>query len=245
MTSSTAPATRTAPPILLVPGYWLGGWVWDRVVARLHELGRRAEAVTLPGLAPDADRAGVRFADHVACVTDRVRALGGPVVLVAHSGAGAVATAVADRLPEALARIVYVDSGPVSSGTVPRPDLAPADVEVPFPGLDALAAQGVSSDGLTADDCRELTARAIPHPAGACREPVVLHDPRRNAVPVTLVCCSMPAAVARELMASGAPMFAALNDLDDLATVDLPTGHWPMLSRPDDLADLIAGVRAR
>jgi hypothetical protein len=38
------------------------------------------------------------------------------------------------------------------------------------------------------------------------------------------------------------PMFAALNDLTDLTLVDLPTGHWPMLSRPDDLADLIAAL---
>ena len=60
MSTPTAPAT---PPILLVPGYWLGGWAWDRVVARLQELGRYAEAITLPGLAPGADRAGVNFAD--------------------------------------------------------------------------------------------------------------------------------------------------------------------------------------
>lgn len=242
MTSSTVP---TAPPILLVPGYWLGGWAWDRVVARLAGLGRHAEAITLPGLDPDSDRAGVRLADHVACVTDRVRALGDPVVLVAHSGAGAVATAVADQVPDALARIVYVDSGPVASGTVPRPELTPSDTELPFPGLDALAAQGASSDGLTDHDREEMAARAVPHPAGACREPVVLHDPRRNAVPVTLVCCSMPAATVRELTAAGHPMFAALADLTDVTTTDLPTGHWPMLSRPEDLADVIAEAQAR
>ncbi len=234
------------PPILLVPGYWLGAWAWSAVAARLAEHGYRAEAVTLPGLeSAGASRASVTFADHVACVAERVRAIGTPVVLVAHSGAGAIATAVADRMPEALARIIYVDSGPVADGTIPRPDLADDATELPFPGLDALAVQGASIDGLTEADRVEFTARAVPHPAGACREPVVLNDPRRNSVAATAVCCSLSGAVMRELAASGDPMFAPVDDLADLTVVDLPTGHWPMLSRPDDLADLIAAEADR
>ena len=49
-----------------------------------------------------------------------------------------------------------------------------------------------------------------------------------------------PERIVEELAAAGEPMFAPLNDLDDLTVVDLPTGHWPMLSRPTNLADLIA-----
>lgn len=268
MTTPTSPL----PPILLVPGYWLGAWAWDAVTHRLTELGYHAEAVTLPGLeSADSPRATVRFADHVACVADRVGALGGRVVLVAHSGSGAVACAVADRMPDALARVVYVDSGPVAHGTVPRPDLPAEASELPFPGLDVLATQGASPEGLTDADSARFRALAVPHPAGACREPVLLHDPRRHAVPTTLVCCSMPSSVvilsalvstldqpldlhrrtdgfallaarstACETAIACAPMFAPVTDLTDLTLVDLPTGHWPMLSRPYDLADLIA-----
>jgi len=228
-------------PILLVPGYWLGAWVWDAVVARLTVLGFQTDAITLPGLESlDAPRAGVRFADHVDAVTDRIRALGTPVVLVAHSGAGAVASAVADQLPESLARTIYVDSGPVADGTVPRPDLLPEDTDLPFPGLDALAAQGISTAGIAAPDRARLASLAVPQPAGACREPVVLRDPRRNLVPVSLVCCSFPSDAVRGMVASGVEMFAAVAELADVTWVDLPTGHWPMLSRPIDLADVIA-----
>ena len=228
-------------PILLIPGYWLGAWAWDAVTARLTELGHRAEAVTLPGLeSVAASRESVRFADHVAYVADRITALGGCVVLVAHSGAGAIATAVADRMPDTLARIVYVDSGPVADGTVPRPDVTDADAELPFPGFDALATSGVSPEGLFASDRTRIEASAVPHPAGAVREVVTLHDPRRNAVPTTMVCCSAPSNTVRELAAAGVPMFAPLNNLTDLTLIDLPTGHWPMFSRPVDLANVIA-----
>ncbi|MDR0786391.1 MAG: alpha/beta hydrolase [Gemmatimonadota bacterium] len=237
MTNSPSPETA---PILLVPGYWLGAWVWDAVTARLTSLGSRAEAVTLPGLeSVDASREGVRFADHVACVEDRIAVLGGRVVLVAHSGAGAVATAVADRMPDALARVIYVDSGPMADGTIPRPDVMDTDVELPFPGLDALAAFGISPEGLTDADRTRFEADAVPHPAGAVREAVRLYDPRRNAIPTTVICCSAPGSIVRELAAGGIPMFAPLNELTNLTLVDLLTGHWPMLSRPTDLADMI------
>ncbi|MDR1265602.1 MAG: alpha/beta hydrolase [Propionibacteriaceae bacterium] len=243
MTASTA---LESAPLLLVPGYWLGAWAWDAVTARLTALGHRSQAVTLPGLeSAEASRQWVRFADHVACVTDRIAALGGRVVLVAHSGAGAVATAVADRAPDSLTRLVYLDSGPVAPGTVPRPDVTEADTELPFPGLDALANSGASPEGLTAHDRAQLEAKAVPHPGGAVREAVRLDNPRRNAVPTTLVCCSAPSGAVRELAAAGLPMFSPLNDLTDLTLVDLPTGHWPMFSRPADLADLIATEAAR
>lgn len=234
------------PTALLVPGYWLGGWVWDDVVSWLTALGRPAEAITLPGLeSVDVDRSRLRFEDHVGHVLDRVRAADAPVVLVAHSGAGAVATAVADNAPDSLRRVVYVDSGPVADGTVPTPDVSADAVELPFPGFDALAADGASTEGLSDEDKARVQDRAVAQPAGVCRGPVLLRDPRRNTVPVTLVCCSLPSATVRSLAASGAPMFAAVSELTELTTVDLPTGHWPMLSRPDDLATIIAEQAAR
>ena len=58
-------------------------------------------------------------------------------------------------------------------------------------------------------------------------------------IPATLVCCSIRSEQVRELAAAGEPTFAAVNDLTDLTFIDLPTGHWPMFSRPDDLAELL------
>jgi pimeloyl-ACP methyl ester carboxylesterase len=54
-------------------------------------------------------------------------------------------------------------------------------------------------------------------------------------VPVTMISSSFPAEQVRQLAAEGHPYFAELPHLD-VTIVDLPTGHWPMWSRPADLA---------
>lgn len=219
--------------------------MWHTVADRLIELGFDVDAVTLPGLeSKHADRTSVRFADHVGYVADRVQDAG-RAVLVAHSGAGAVVTAVADRVPDALARVVYVDSGPVADGHVPRPDLPDDESDLPFPGVDALAEQGVSSQGLSETDRARFDDLAVPHPAGACREPVRLDHARRNEIPTTLVCCSIPSSTVREMAAAGEEMFAPVNELNHVTLLDLPTGHWPMLSRPAELADILAAEGER
>jgi pimeloyl-ACP methyl ester carboxylesterase len=225
----------SAAPFVLVPGYWLGGWAWDRMVPRLSSAGHRVSALTLPGLeSPDADRRGVGLADHVRAVAAVVAARGPGCVLVAHSGAGKVVTGVLDQDPAAVARVVYVDSGPAADGAA---DEVPAGLhELPLPPWDELQA---SLEGLSPADLAEFRARAVPQPAAVAREPLRLADPRRRCVPSTVVACSFPSATVAELAAARHPMFAELAELSDLHYVDLPTGHWPMWSRPDDLADVV------
>jgi len=226
--------------VILVPGNWLGGWAWDSVAECLSGQGTSAMAVTLPGLeSPATRRDGIALADHVGAVVDAVRGVAGPVVLVAHSGAGPLATAVLDQAPEMVSRVVYVDSGPVADGTVARPDLDPKTSEVPLPTWEQLQAGGASLAGLTEEMLQRFKERAVPHPAGPLLEPIRLHNPARHQVPATIVCCSIPGAVIRQMVTDGTPMFAALNDLTDVRYVDLPTGHWPMWSAPEALAELI------
>lgn len=238
----TADST-TNRPIVLVPGYWLGGWAWDDVAERLRSDGFRALPVTLPGLeSPATPRAGIRLADHVDAVRAALDEADGPVVLVAHSGGGAIASAVLDVAAHQVAHVVYVDSGPVSDGSVPRPDLPADAVELALPSFSDLEAGGASMDGLDETALRRFRERGVAHPVGPLREPIALAHGLGGAVPATIVCCSFPAETVRSLASSGAPMFAALAGLDDVTYVDLPTGHWPMWSRPDALADILAEV---
>lgn len=237
-------AKNTTHPLVLLPGYWLGSWAWDAVADRLRVAGHAVSAVTFPGLeSPFTPRAEVTFADHVAAALDALD--GERAVLVAHSGAGAVATAVLDRAPERVARVVYVDSGPSADGTVPRPDVGEDVVELPLPSFDELEAEGSSLAGLDEAALRRFRDNAVPHPAGAVRERLDLHDPRRHAVPATLVCCSMTSALVRELAAAAQPMLAAVNELEHVDYVDLLTGHWPMWSRPAELAEVIGGAAVK
>jgi len=226
---------------VLVPGYWLGGWAWDAVAAPLRAAGHAVTALTLPGLErTDADRSRVGLADHVAAVARAVAAAEGEVVLVGHSGAGKVVTAVLDADPAAVRRVVHVDSGPAADGLAEP--LPPDVVELPLPPWDELAG---SVEGLTPEQLDTFRRRAVPHPAAVAREPVRLRDPARHAVPTTLVACSFPPATVAALAAAGHPVFAPVAELADLTYVRLPTGHWPMWSRPDDLATLLLAAAAQ
>ena len=113
--------TRTSPSIVLVPGYWLGAWAWDAVAADLRGRGHDVIAVTLPGLDPDdPHRTSATVTQQADALRSAIGAAGAgssPVVLVAHSGAGSPASVLLDRDPAAVARVIYVDSGPSADGS--------------------------------------------------------------------------------------------------------------------------------
>ena len=230
------PSLRTR--FVLVPGFWLGGWAWDRVAAPLRDAGADVRVVTMPGLeGRDAPRAGVTLDDHVRAVVEALAEdAARPAVLVGHSGAGPVVHAATDRVPHLVRRVVHVDSWPLPDGAAVMADLDPSVTEIPLPGWRTLEEDGNSLAGLSTSDLAEFRTRALPHPAGPAREPVRLSgDPALLRVPVTVVACSLSGDDVRRLLAAGSPWFAELARLD-ATVVDLPTGHWPLWSRPQDLA---------
>lgn len=234
--STSAPTTH----FVLVPGFWLGGWAWESVAAVLENEGHHVNALTLPGL-DDAltDRSSITLDDHVAAIVDAVDSVTeDKVIVVAHSGAGPVAYMATDAEPQRISRIVYVDSGPMPAGVSTREDLDGVD-EIPLPAWSELEAEGSSLEGLDDATLERFRARALPHPAGPARDAVHLSDERRLNVPTTVVCNSFPSAVIAEMAAGGHPMAAELTSLKSVDYVDLPTGHWPMWSRPDDLAKVL------
>lgn len=238
------------PAILLIAGHWLGAWAWDEVLEHLATDRCRAAAMTLPGLdGEDPGRTAKTLNDQASAILDVLTGLAAdqPVTIVAHSGANAPVSLVLDRHPELVHRVVWVDSGPVAAGSVFAPDLPEEMQELELPPFDVLARQA-SLEGLGEEVLERFRRRAVPEPGPVLRQPVELWNEARRAVPTTLVCCSIPGAQMLELARSGHPVFAEVTNLEDLDVVDLPTGHWPMWSRPGDLARLIraaAGQPAR
>ncbi|MGH8867249.1 MAG: alpha/beta fold hydrolase [Actinomycetes bacterium] len=241
-------------PFVLVPGWWLGGWAWQQVAAGLRAAGHDAYPVTLTGLDERTHLASpsVDLETHVGDVLGLLAADDlHEVVLVGHSGAGPVVTAVADRAPERLARVVYVESGPTPDGSSlldSWPPDARAAVEkavadegdgwrLPLPDWDTLALTA-SLDGLDGPTRETFRARATDQPAGPFTQPLLRSHPTLE-LPMTLVSCSFPLDQVRAMIDSGHPWFAELAG-PHVRLVALQTGHWPMLSRPDDLADLLA-----
>lgn len=228
-------------PIVLVPGFWLGAWAWDEVVQRLRSDGHEVSPLTLPGLeSRDTDRSRITFAHHVDAIAEAVASAGRPAVLVVHSGAGAPGHEVADRMPGSIATMVYVDTGaavgPLNPGFT--------GVEWPLPPADELAAEE-NLDGLTEQQLATFRERAVPQPGAALREAPTLTNAARLDVPTTVLCTGFSSDEYRSFVEQGYAFLAGLADLHNLTYIDLPTSHWPMWSRPDDLADIVGDIARR
>jgi pimeloyl-ACP methyl ester carboxylesterase len=225
-------------PIVLVPGFWLGAWAWDEVAAALRADGHDVTALTLPGLeSADADRSAITLSDHVEAICEAVRGAGAPAVLAVHSGAGASGYAASDRVPERLAAMVYVDSGPATGAL--DPDFA--DAELPLPPPDKLAAEE-NLDGLSEEQLETFRQRAVPEPGGVLREEPRLTNDARLDVPSTVICTGFSSEQVKAAVEEGYAWLGGLKELRDVTWVDLPTSHWPMWSRPQELAAILGDV---
>jgi pimeloyl-ACP methyl ester carboxylesterase len=231
----------TSAPIILVPGFWLGAWAWDDVVAPLRADRHDVTPLTLPGLeSADADRSTITLSDHVDAICDAVGTAAAPVVLAVHSGAGAAGYAVSDRIPEQIAAMVYVDSGPATGALDPDFDAA----EKPLPSAEELAAEE-NLDGLSEAQLETFRRRAVPEPGGVLRETPELKNDARLDVPSTVICTGYTSDEYREAVKAGYAWLGGFAELRNLTWVDLPTSHWPMWSRPRELAGVIGDVARR
>jgi pimeloyl-ACP methyl ester carboxylesterase len=225
-------------PIVLVPGFWLGAWAWDEVAAALRTEGHEVTAMTLPGLeSVEADRSSITFADHVEAICQAVTAAGRPVLLAVHSGTGATGYAATDRIPERIAAMVYVDSAPATGALDP----AFAAAELPLPSQQELAAEE-NLDGLTEEQLATFRQRAVPEPGAAVRGAAELTNDARLDVPSTLICTGFSSEQVKGFLEQGYNWLGGLAELRDVTYVDLPTSHWPMWSRPKELAEIIHDV---
>lgn len=228
----------SAPPIVLVPGFWLGAWAWDEVAGLLRAAGHQVAAITLPGLeSADTDRSAISMDDHVEAICEAVRAAGRPVVLAVHSGAGAPGYGVTDRIPELIAAMVYVDTGPAKGAL--DPDFV--GVEKPMPSLEQLREEE-NLDGLSPEQLETFRRRAIPQPGAALRGAASLANDARLDIPTTVICTAFTSQQYRDAVAEGYPFVAGLAELRDVTYVDLPTSHWPMWSRPGELAQILGEI---
>jgi pimeloyl-ACP methyl ester carboxylesterase len=226
-------------PIILVPGFWLGAWAWDEVAGLLRADGHDVTALTLPGLeSADADRSRITLADHVETIAAAVKAAGRPVVLAVHSGAGFSGYGATDQVAELIATMVYVDSAP-GKGAL-EPDFA--GVERPLPSWEEL---NENLDGLSQEQLATFRQRSVPIPGALLRETAEFTNDRRLDVPTVMVCTGYASEMLRGAAGEGWAWLAGLPELRDVTYVDMPTSHWPMWSRPKELAALLADIAAR
>jgi pimeloyl-ACP methyl ester carboxylesterase len=240
---------------VLVGGAWIGSWAWKAVAQRLRSQGHDVHPVTLTGLGERAHLARPEI-DLETHITDVVNVIGyedlAGVILVGHSYAGIVVTGVADRAADRLAQLVYLDSAPLGDGATML-DLYPPDAAeqlrrqvdeagegwlFAFPSFDELATTA-SLAGLGQAERNLMQAKAVPQPFQTYTQPLRLTGTGRDGFKtapfkrVAIACDDM-----RTPIESGPPELQALR-VPPWRYHALPTGHWPMLSMPDELAALL------
>ena len=224
--------------IILIPGLWLNASTWDAVVPILEEAGHRTWPLTLPGMASkDTDRTGIGLVDHVGAVVTAIDDVEGPVLLVGHSAGCGIAHAALDARVTKVAAIVHVGGFPAADGEPLLDGFEARDGEVPMPEW---AEIGEDANIVDFDDVelRRLYDEAIPVPERVITDPVRLSDPRRRDVPATMVCPEYTVADLRGWLDAGVGP-AELAALTQVEYVDLGGGHWPQLTQPERLAEVI------
>ncbi len=249
-------------PLVLVPGACLGGWAWREVADQLRVLGHDVYPVTLTGL---GDR--VHLADERVDLNTHIADVLGVLdyedlsdaVLVGHSYAGLVVAGAADRRPERLDAVVYLDCSPLPDG------MAISDVQTseeretqrsavdrdgdgwrwPVPDRATLeTGQFGSTAGMSDEHFAAIAKRGTPQPYATFTSPLRLKHERPPGVRRSVIFCAgggITLAAVRELIAQRDPRAAPFADPDwDLR--ELPTGHWAMFSAPDRVAETLHDI---
>ncbi|MFS8199806.1 alpha/beta hydrolase [Streptomyces sp. CWNU-52B] len=240
---------------ILVSGPFTDGRIWSEVAERLRESGAEAHPVTL-SRRPDAG-----LGTHVEDVVRLIDSLAEPgeepeeLVLVGHDYAVHPVLGAADRRPERVARIVHLDAGlPQDGDTALALVRDPAAHELlrapgpheplPPPEPEQWQRWG-STDGLSARRLELLSRLAAPQPARTLTQPLRLTG-AAEAVPTSGILCTaggMTLELVEALVRTGPPQFRKLAD-PRVGFFELATGHWPMLSRPGELAEVLLRAAA-
>lgn len=218
--------------VLLISGLWLPGSIWTDTVDELAALGHRAVPVPLPGADDQSPTATLE--DQVGAVLAAVDQGVRPLV-VGHSAACTLAWIAADRRTDAIAGVALVGGFPASDGE-PYADFFPlSDGVMPFPGWDPF--EGPDARDLDEASRTHIAALTVPVPGAVANGVVRLEDERRYDVPVALVCPEYDVDQAKEWIDNGD--VPELVQATRLTYLDIDSGHWPMFSRPGDLARVL------
>ena len=229
--------------IVMVPGLWLRGSSWEQVTPTLEAAGHRTHPLTLPGMeSKDADRARITLQDHVDAVVREIDACdaGQQIVLVGHSAGCGIAYAAVDRRADRVARAIYIGGFPIGDGQAVASGFDTEGGDLPMPDL----AEFDDRDLTDLDEQARAAFReqSVPSPAHLAHDLQQLSDERRYGVPVTAIATEYTTRELREWITQGEEPVQEFTRIRDVEYVDLPTGHWPQLTRPAALATTILTV---
>lgn len=241
---------NAADPVVLIHGAWQGSWVWRGMLPLFARAGLSAVAVDLPGNGSDATPPqDVCLGGYLSYLEGVLVRLGRPASLVAHSGGGVVASALAERCADRVTRIAYVAGMMLPSGMGFADLIAELRAEHPeaagigphlvwsadrvMSSVPAAAALAYFFHDCADTDARDAAARLTPQPEGGRALCATLTPQRFGRMPRLYV----EAAADRSVVL---PCQRRMQDLVPGAqVVTLPTGHAPHLAAPALLAEAL------
>ena len=233
---------------VLVHGAWHNGESWKRVVPLLVAAGHQAFAPSLTGYGDKAHLLGpeVGLETHVDDVVDLIAENDlTDVILVGHSYAGMVISSVANRVPDRIAELVYLDA------MVPEDGETAADVMPVTQGLIDLALKSGSGwrvpplpempppgglFGVTDPaDAAWLRSMLSDQPVRCLQQPARLDNPAADKISRTHIHCTVgkPEGIERR------PVPAVQPNGSPSQVWELPTGHDCMITMPAELTGLL------
>jgi pimeloyl-ACP methyl ester carboxylesterase len=234
---------------VLVHGAWHGAWCWRRVQPALVRLGHVAHAVTLTGVGERAHllSKAITLETHIADVAGLIDAEElQDVVLVVHSYAGMIGTAIADRMPQRIKHLVYLDAAIPEPGESWSARHTPATRDGRINAAKAsphytLPPPDPAIFGLSGDDHAWVARRQTPHPAEPYTHPLAFSIERVASVPRTFVDCTSPPLATIDSIRQRVrdPQFWGGAWQRGGRVVEMQTGHDPMVSAPDDLVQIL------
>jgi pimeloyl-ACP methyl ester carboxylesterase len=224
---------------VLVHGGWAGGWHWREVASLLRAAGHEVFTPTLTGLGERVHLAtpDIGLDTHIQDILmvleyEDLHA----VILVGYSYSGMVITGVAERAPERLAQLVYLDA------YVPRDGESLLDMLGPNAAAFIEQAALAYGDGWQIPHDPPDAPRRTPHPLKTGQQPVSLTNPAAAALPRTFIYCT------QDKDAMG-PVGLPITQAAERARSDgrwryreLQTGHSPWETAPRELASLLLEV---
>ncbi|RJN31579.1 alpha/beta hydrolase [Nesterenkonia natronophila] len=224
----------------------MGAWIWEATARSLINRGFEAEVLTLEGLAAGelrSDIAQLRLEDHVRQLVKRVTEIDQPVVLVSHSYSSMVTSQVADRLRQAIAGLVHFGGFLPSDGRSLVDDWGSSPEQREQEKADIAKAGNLwmppdramleDEADLQEADRDFLADRFTPHPGHTITDPARMNFPV-DVQPSTYVALSPEGA---EQAWRNAPTGA--RGAARWRRRHISSGHWPMLSQPASVVDLL------
>jgi len=220
---------------VLVHGAWHGAWCWKRILPGLWQAGHRAFAVTLTGTGERARQLSPSITLHTH-IDDVVAVMEAEelqqAIVVGHSYGGMVITGVADRLPQRIARLVYLDAVvplPGESWSSGHPPQTQAQRREVIAATGTIPPADPAMFGIDGEDAQWLARRQTPQPGGVYDDPLQFDAARVAALPRTFIDCNAPALPTIALMRE------RVRQQPGWQVHTIPTGHDAMISAPQEL----------